>query len=150
MKIRIADLEADALQIFDGAKDFISRMDFTPFIPDNDADLARCIGDVLAIEGMEIVVAEDNEQIKGGIGMLYAPFVWNRKIIVADEMFIWTAPDAPQSTLLRMLRFVEVRMKEHNASLREFVSLSSSPEGVDRVYARMGLKKVQTMWAGTV
>jgi len=150
MIVRLADMESDALALFDGARDFISRMDYTEFLPLNEDALLAGISHALTLPGVEIVVAEDDSRIVGGMGTLYAPFIWNPLATAAHEMFMWTNRDAPKTTLLRLLRFVEGRMKHHEADMREFAAMTSSPSGVEKLYKRMGLRKIHTMWAGMI
>lgn len=150
MIIRLADLDSDGSQIFDGAKDFINRMDYAEFLPIDDMALAKCIGDVLAMEAVETIVAEQDGEIVGFIGMLYGPFLWNKELTIADELFIWSAPSAAPTTLLRMLRFIEVRMVHHGVCLKEFTELTSSPRSITKLYAAMGLRQAQTSWIGRV
>lgn len=147
MIVRLAELEKDGPAILAGAKDFISRMDFTEGLPETDVDLAEAIAHLIGV-GLEIAVAVRDGEIVGGIGILYAPFPWNRQKTIASELFIWTDRDAPPTTLLSLLRFVERRIKERSVSLKEFVSLTSSPPGIAGVYARMGLRKTQESWMG--
>lgn len=144
--IRPADLEADALAIMDGARDFISRMEYRDFLPAQ-ADLAAAIGRILTLDQVETLVAEHDGGIVGGIGMLYAPHIWNPGLLVGDELFWWTAPDAPRTTALRLLRAARESARERGALLT-FKKLTSSPDGVDRVYRRMGLRPAETVYMG--
>lgn len=148
MIVRPADYEKDAAAILSGAKDFISRMDFTDGLPKDDAGLADALTNLIGLPGFELTVAEYREKIVGGIGVLYAPFAWNRAVLSASELFWWTARDAPTTTALRLIRFVHAQAKDKGVGIMEFVSLTSSPEGVSKVYRRMGFRDVQTSWAG--
>ena len=150
MIVRLADPLNDAGEILNGAKDFVSRMDFIGPMPQDDAGLIAAMTRLYELPGFEIAVAEHDERIVGGIGMIYAPFVWNPGLVTASEMFWWTAPGAPRTAALALLRWVEKRMVEKGARLKEFVKLTSSPAGVTRVYERMGLRKVQESWMGSI
>lgn len=149
MNVRLASLPDDSQAVLAGAKDFISRMDFTEGLPDSDEELLGSIY-YLASVGLEIAVAEEGGEIVGGIGILYAPFPWNRSKIVASEMFIWAKRGAPPLTFRALMRFVSNRMLERKVVLREFVALTSSPSGLGRIYEKMGLRKVQETYMGAV
>lgn len=138
MIVRDADYETDALAIMEGARDFVSRMGWADFIPD---DLTAAVGPVLGLPGMKVTVAEHEGRIAGAIGMIHAPFLWNRELTSADELFWWAAPDAPKTTALRLIRPV-IR----SADVVIFRSLPSSPDGVERVYQKLGLIRTETVW----
>jgi hypothetical protein len=148
MIVRLADMERDALAIMDGARDFVSRMDFTGWMPKTDEEFTAALSRMLAHESMEIAVCENEGRIVGGIGMMYLPCDWNPSLLVAVEKFIWCATDAPPHALLLLLRFVGKRMKHRGVAIPEFVELTSSPPGLEMVYRRMGLRPVQTVWMG--
>ena len=143
--VRLADVERDALAILDGAKDFIARMDFTEGLPEDDAGLIEAVKALIAA-GMEIAVTEHEGRIVGGIGMLPVPSAWNPKIAVDSERFWWTAPGAPPTTALALLRWAMGR----GPKLKAFVKLTSSPDGVTDVYRRLGLRKIEETWIGIV
>lgn len=148
MIVRPADLEKDALAIMDGARDFVARMDYTAFLPETDEDFVASVGFLVTLPGFEILLAEHEGSVVGGIGLLFAPHIWNRKALTMAEQFIWCASDAPKTTFLRLMNAAEARRVEKGARLVEFVNLTSSPEGVGRVYRAMGLRKVQEGWMG--
>lgn len=123
-------------------------MDYREFLPDNDSDLSYAIGFVLNLPGMEVLLAERDGEVVGGIGLLFAPPLWNPKGLVMDELFWWAAEDAPQVAALRLIR-TAMRMAKKRAAIPSFRSLSSSPPGVDRLYRVMGLRPVETVYMGT-
>jgi len=146
MIIRLADIEKDALALLDLAKDCIPRMNSLDCFPKNDDELLKCGGRIFTMDGMEIVVAETEGEIVGGIGMIYGPFLWNPKVKTAHELFMWTKEKASNTTFLRLLREVEKRIKLHKADMIEFTSLSSNPESLKNVYRKMGLFETQSSW----
>jgi hypothetical protein len=148
--VRPADLAKDALAIMAGARDFIARMDAPEFAPETDAELAEALDFITGLPGFEALLADDAGNIVGGIGLLFSPSLWRRRSLAMTELFIWSAPAAPVSTFLRLLRAADARRIEKGALLREFVALTSSPPGIARVYANMGLRKVQESWMGAV
>lgn len=148
MDLRLADFEKDALAIMDGARDFVARMDYTAFLPETDEGLAEAVAFITSLPGFECWLAEHEGRVVGGIGLLFSPPLWNRRITGMTEMFIWAAEDAPKATLLRIMGQAQRRKEEVGAVYREFVNLTSSPDGMTRIYERMGLRKVQETWIG--
>lgn len=148
MIVRRADPDADALAIFDGARDFVARMDCRDIVPIDDAALLDALSQIVASANVEIWLAEQDGKVVGGIGLLFSPFLWNRNVETMSELFIWAAKDAPVSAFLRLNRMAQRRKAERGAGLTEFHRLTSSPDGIARVYAGMGLRKVQETWMG--
>lgn len=145
--IRPADLEGDALAIVDGARDFIARMDYREILPADNEEIVAAVARLVTIPGVEVVVAEHEGEIVGGIGMLYSPFLWNAKVKAAEQLFVWTAKGAPPTTLLCLLRAVRQRMKDENCEFANFKANLNHP-GFDGVLCRMGLRPVETVYIG--
>ena len=150
MIIRPSDLEADYTDIIDGAKDFISRMDYTDFLPKTEEGLIFAINRILSLPGVEVTVAEHDGRIVGGIGMFYGPHIWNPDILSAEEIFLWAAKDAPKSAAFRLLRAVIKSIKERGGALATFKKLTSSPSGLGSVYLRINLRPAETSFMGFI
>ena len=148
INIRAVDLSSDLPMVIDGMKDFISRMDYHEFLPDTDEDLVEGLTRLINLDCTEILVAEYDGYIVGGIGMIYAPCMWNLKTSIAEELFWWVSKDAPSSTALRLLRHVSSNAVAKGCKFVVFKSLSSSPETLDKVYRKMGLRPVETSYMG--
>lgn len=146
MIVRPADFDTDALAIVEGAKDFASRVAFRSLLP---ADPTEDIAQVMALDGLEVLVAEHDGRIAGGIGLMFAPYLWNRSILTADELFWWTASDAPFRTAVALLEAAFERIGVRGA-VPVFRKLATSPEGVERAYMRKGLELVETVYMGAV
>jgi hypothetical protein len=146
MIIRQANPE-DTPAIIEGAKDFISRMDYTDFLPETEEGLVAAIGRILSIPGIEVTLAEHEGRVVGGLGMFYGPHIWNPNVISAEEIFLWAANDAPKSAALRLIRAVVADIKARNA-LPTFKKLTSSPKRLESVYHRLGLRPVETAFMG--
>jgi len=145
MIIRTADMEKDALAIVDGAKDFFSRMEYTEFLPETDEKLIEAIARVMSFPGIEVIVAEHEGSVVGGLGMMYGPHLWNPNIEAGDEIFFWTSRSAPKTTALRLLREVKARAGDRIVT---FKALMTSPKKVCQVYERMGLRPVESSYMG--
>lgn len=150
MHVRPADIDTDALAIMEGAKDFISRIDFGDWTPTDDAELAAAIGHILALDGVEVAVAVEDEAIVGALGVIYAPYIWNRTLTMAEELFFWTAPDAPVTAALRLLRFMRRRATEKRVAIVSFKALNTSPANLERVYRALGLRPVEATYMGVI
>lgn len=148
MIIRLADFDTDALAIVEGAKDFISRVRFQEMMPDDDK-LTAAIGRIVTLPGMEITVAEHDGEIVGGLGMLYAPYLWNPDLLTAEELFWWAAPDAPKTAAMRLFRKVKADISAKGA-VPVFRALETSPPGVAKVYERAGMTPIETIYMGAV
>ena len=147
--IRNAVLPDDRAAIMAGAHDFARRMSGAELLPRDRATFEAAVERVLGLPGVAIYLA-DRGRIMGGIGILYAPYLWNPDLAWADELFFWCAEDAPAATALRLIRHAEAQMRARGVRGRSFAALPSSPESLEDVYRRMGLKPMQITWAGPV
>ncbi len=148
MITRLADMEGDGLAVFDGAKDFVSRLDCPECVASDDEGLIEAISYIFALPGFECWLVEDGGGVVGGIGLLFSPPLWNRRVMGMSELFIWAAPDALNTVFLRLMKQARRRKREMNATYQELFILTSSPPGIEKVYARMGLRKTQETWVG--
>lgn len=147
MKIRPADLELDALAIMDGAEDFVQRVAFDDLLPKDSDALQAALGRVLFLEGIEVMVVEHEGAIVAGIGLLYAPYLWNPEITVAEELFWWASQDAPYRAAKALIEAAMERVRAKDA-VPAFRALTTSPNGVDRLYRRLGMKPIETVYMG--
>lgn len=143
--IRVADVDNDALGIMDGARDFASRVAFKSLLPP-DREFIDAVGRIIAMEGIEILVAEYKGEIVGGIGILYAPYTWNPKLTVADELFWWCHEKAPPRTGWSLIDRAMANIDERGA-IPMFSALETSPPGVRKIYHRFGMKPIETKFA---
>ena len=137
--IRPADLNTDALAIVDGARDFARRIRMDLLFPENNDEFISAIGRIMVLEGMEILLAEYEDKIVGGIGILYAPYLWNPARIVGDELFWWTAQDAPFRTG-RYLIDEAMKCIDKKGAIPMFHSLETSPRGVEKTLSSSRFK----------
>jgi hypothetical protein len=150
MHVRLADLEADAPAIMAGARDFLSRIDFAEWMPDEEGELAAAVGRILALDGVEVALAVDDEAIVGGLGVIYAPYIWNPNMTMAEELFFWTPRDAPYGAALRLVRFVRCRAAEKQAAMVIFKALRTSPPSLAKLYRALGLRCLEATYMGTI
>ena len=150
MVIRLADKKADFPAILRGARNFIARMDFSDHLPSDERSLAEAISRILALDDVDVIVVETDKRIVGGLGMIYAPYLWNPEIVSGEELFFWTAPDAPPTAALALLRFMRRRATEKGAAILNFAALTSSPATIGRAYERLGMQMTQMTYTGLI
>lgn len=80
--VRLADLQRDGPAILRGARDFVSRMDWHEGIPQTDGEIAAALAGLAAV-GLEVMVAEHDGTIIGGIGVIYGPYPWRPALLAA-------------------------------------------------------------------
>ncbi len=150
INIRAVDLSSDLPMVIDGMRDFISRMDYHEFLPDTYEDLVEAFTRLVDLDCTEILVAEYDGCIVGGIGMAYVPCLWNRRISNAENLIWWVAKDAPPSTALRLLRRARANAVARGCKFIVFKSLTSSAKSMDKVFRRMELRPIETSYMGVV
>lgn len=144
MIIRPADLDKDALAIFQGAKDFAKFSGLNLF-PDNEEDFLKAVSRIITLENIEILVAEHENEIVGGIGIVFSPFTWNPSIIIGEELFWWAFENAPMKTGKKLYNEAMKNIEEKNA-IPMFRSLKNSPDSVKKLYISDGLTELETSW----
>lgn len=143
-------LEKDLTKCIPGIRDFVRRMDYSPFLPEKDQDIVAGFVGIMKLDLSEAYIALDGDEVVGGIGFIYAPNMWNPSSMAAEEIFWWVDEDAPNGTALKLLRHAELEAKEHGCTLIVFKRLTSSPATIDKVYTRMGLRPVETAYMGVL
>ncbi len=143
--IREADFDKDALAIVDGARDFADRVTFTHLFPTGDKEFTAAVGRIVTLPGVEILVADYEGKVVGGIGMLYAQYMWNPSKSVADELFWWAARDAPFRAAWYLIHEVMRRVRERKA-IPMFRALMTSPPGVEQIYRKFGMGPLEIVF----
>lgn len=146
--VRLMDLDHDLPMLRVGIRDFVSRMDYRDFLPASDEELVASLRRHLELGCVEVLVAEHVGKLVGGIGLLYAPCIWNSAIMIMEELFLWASKEAPATTVLLLLRNARRQARQKGCQLMTFRSLTSSPVALDDVYRRMGLIPVETIYMG--
>lgn len=150
MIIQVCDPTENAKGIVEAAKDFISRMDYSECFPTDPYDFVDAISNIVLADYVDVISAVHEDRLVGLIGMAYLPHMWNPKMLHAEELFWWTAKDAPKTTAIRLLKFAKTHSIEKGAKIISFRKLTSSPEKVDSVYKRMGLREIETAYSGNL
>jgi len=140
MIIRDATMD-DALAIINGAKAFA---EFTglPLFPENEDDFIAAVSRIVTNDNVEVLIAEHDNTVIGGIGIVYGQFLWNPAIIMGEELFWWANPGSPMKTG-KMLFDEAIRRMEDNEAIPFFKSLANSPESVDKLYLKEGFTLIE-------
>lgn len=144
MIIRPANFDTDALAIIDGARAFAKFTGMNLF-PTDDDEFVAAIGRIMTMEGFEILLAEHEDRIVGGIGILYGLFMWNPSILIAEERFWWAYKDSPFRTGKNLMDEAMKRIDEKGAT-PVFQLLENSPKGAEKIYQHYGLSCIGTIF----
>lgn len=143
--IREADLVKDAPMIMEAARDFASKVTFESLMPRDDEKFIEAVGRIVSLDGFELLVAEFANTFVGTIGILYAPYQWNADVCMAEEIFWWTAKDAPYRTGYALIEEAMRRINKRGA-IPVFRQLQTSPDGVEKIYKKYGMNKIETVY----
>lgn len=144
MIIRLADFDTDALAIINGAREFADSTSLKSWFRSGD-DFVEDISKVMTLDNLEILVAEHNGEIVGGIGIVYVPFMWNQSITIGDELFWWSSQGAPFRTGRTLFDEANKRIEQKGARPM-FRSLNTSPVHISKFYERQGLKQLESVF----
>ena len=152
MIIRDADLQSDALVIMDGARDCVRRhkehlgnLNIGSLFPESDEKLMSALSHLVALPGMEILIAEHEDKVVGGIGTLYSEYLWNPDLLSADQIFWWAAENAPFRTARVLLLEAMKRIDARNA-MPIFRVPNTLPKGIEKLYRRLNMIPTETTY----
>ena len=94
------------------------------------------------------LIAEDDGRAVGGIGILYAPHVWNPLLLSAEQIFWLVAEDAPFKTAWLLINDALRRMDEKKA-IPTFRIPEKNSRSVGRILKRFGLVPIETVFTRT-
>lgn len=140
--IRPANFDTDALVIVEGAKDFASRSVVKPLLGDA---FVTTVSRIIALDGFELLLAEYQDQVVGGVGILYVPYIWNQDVLTAEQIFWWTLHEAPFGTGRDLINQIMINIDGKNA-VPMFRALTSNRKGFDSVYRRLDMEPVETLY----
>lgn len=146
MKIRAANIDQDALAIFEGAKDCINRQGRQGLLPTDPQLLQTALGRVLSNPGVDVFVVENNGEIIAGLGIWITPYFWNPSILVAEELFWWAKRGAPANAALELFNTVLCYCVVQNA-----VPCFKAPkdqEAIAKHFERAGLRPAEIVYIG--
>jgi hypothetical protein len=153
MNIRLADFSTDGQAILDGAWDFIRRMGNPAWVPVCRDDFEQHLLHLLKNPAFEILIAEHDGEIVAGIGVCRCSFMWNPDYTAVEEIFWWASPAAPPHAAISVLRHA-IDWAREEASPREVLfsmkRMDTSPDGVGRLYERLGLTHMEVSHMGVI
>ena len=147
MIVRIAHSVNDLDAILHGARAFAAFVNVPYLMGDN---LEASIAAVVNNPDVRVLLAVKDGEVVGGMGLYFAPYMWDHKKVVCNELFWWCYPHAPKLAALILLKRARTLARDYGANLVSFTAMRNSPDGVGRVYERMGLKAVQTHYMGEI
>jgi len=150
--IREADFSIDGEEILAGVRDFVSRMDWHAWMPEDPDELDDIVLKLLDNPAIEVTVAEHDNRIVAGAGFVVAPFYWNPEMMAAEELFWWGAPDAPALAARGVLRGAIDSVKDRYPEpvVVTMKRMETSPDAVARLYERMGLTHLEYQHIGVI
>lgn len=93
------------------------------------------------------LVAEDAGRIVGMVGVLIAPFVFNKHLTGAYEVVWWVDPEARGSRIAAsLLAEMEQRSKDRGATRIQMVHMPNSPPQAAALYERLGYVHSETSY----
>lgn len=154
-------IEADPLNpkhvadIQHGAACFADHADRPDIMPDvhtkaGRANLDQAIEKLIAIPGVVIFLGYEDGECVGGTGALISPYIFDSSKISAEELFWWADDQASPRVAMALLRQLRDHIKRQSASFCIFHHLTNSPAAVQKIYKRMGLKPLQSTYAGVI
>lgn len=152
MIIREADFSIDGEEILAGVRDFVGRMDWHAWMPEDPNELDDIVLKLLDNPAIEVTVAEHDNRIVAGAGFVVAPFYWNPEMMSAEELFWWGAPDAPALAARGVLRGAIDSVKDRYPEpvVVCMKRMETSPDAVGRLYERMGLTHLEYQHIGVI
>ena len=153
MIIRLADPVSEADQMIPAIKDFLGRMPYVEVIPHNETWFDDYVLELLSSDNIEVIVAEEDEEIVAGIGLLYGSMLWNPGMIQVEELFWWASPSAPARAAYSVIKEAVSRIQDEQRVGKVFVNfktLTTSPDSVAKIYKRLGLIAVETSFVGVL
>ncbi len=147
MKVRPADRVKDAEAIIAGVCDFVQERMNQDLIPADTGFLAAIGRELIVRDDIDILLAENDGGIVGGIAFAYAPYPWNPALLMAEELAFWCRRDAPPKTVPGLLGFAEKTARDRPADLMIMHSLAFCAEGFGNVLCRLGYQPLQSSFA---
>lgn len=87
----------------------------------------------------------------GAVGFQFAPYGWNKALLVASELFWWVDPRHDRSgAALTLLGWAQIALRSSGAHVQNWSAMRSSPDSVHRIYARKGMVPLQIGYWGAI
>lgn len=141
----------DLPAVIDGARMFAATVNAADILPALDSpEFDAAVTRMVLLRGTSVILAEQNGDVVGGLGVLIAPYLWNPGKLSLEELFWWVRPGASPYAGGLLFRDALRRAKRAGVTIVSFGKLDTSPEGVDRVYRKAGLRPIQSTYVGVI
>ncbi len=134
--IREATL-ADVPEIVRMSAAFYPTTHYADWCPMDEASVAGLATGL--IENDVFFVAEQDGELVGMVGLIFAPFLFNRDCLYATEIVWWVAPAVRgTSVAARLLQVIEQPCRDRGATRIQMVHMPNSPPQAAALYERKG------------
>ncbi|XTQ92554.1 N-acetyltransferase family protein [Xanthomonas sacchari] len=136
--------EADIPAIVAMSRKFYATTSYTEHAPMDEGTVEALIRQLM---DSIMLVAEVDGQVVGMVGLVVAPFMFNRDIRGAYEVVWWVEPSAQGSGVgKQLLAAVDDACLTRGVSLVVMVTLASSPPQASALYERTGYRHSETCY----
>jgi len=135
---------ADAGVIMRGARE-LADFSKIPLFPEGEKEFLHTISQIVTNDNVTTLLAENDGEVIGAIGIAFIPYIWNPSVIIGEELFWWTFENAPMKAG-KMLFDEAIRRIDARNGIPYFKSLQHSPKGMDRLYKREGFILAEKGW----
>ncbi|MFT5440053.1 MAG: hypothetical protein ACI9MJ_001920 [Alphaproteobacteria bacterium] len=146
MKLRHADREKDYEEIINGIREFVRTHVAQDLIPADAAFLPVIARRFLDRDDVDVMLAEGEGGVLGGVAFFYLPYPWNPTLLMAEETAFWCRKEAPPMTALALLRFAEKTARMRGADLLIMHSLSFFSDRFGTILQRLGYEPFQSTY----
>ena len=151
MIIREADFSKDWSAIVNGMWDFVQFAGHTDFVPSERNRFETTMLELMRNPVFQVFLAEDKSRPVAGIGVSQMPYLLNPEMTMVEELFWWSTDQAPPSAAGRLLAHtVEWAQQSSDRTLLMMKRLSNSPEQLEQIYERLGLRHVEISHMGEI
>lgn len=151
IELRVAGTLLDLPAVLDGARAFAATVQAADVLPPLDsAEFDGAVTRLVTMRGVTVILAEQDGEVVGGLGVLVSPYLWNPSKMSLEELFWWVRPGASPHAAGMLFRDARRRFKAAGGGIISFGKLVTSPDGVDRVYRKAGMRPIQTVYIGVL
>lgn len=136
---------ADLPRILEMARLFYPSTPYPAFAPICDDSIAALVTQMCDTGVM--LVADDGAGPVGMVGLVIAPFIFNRAYLAAYEVVWWVDPKAQgKGAGAALLAAIEPACRARGCAAIQMVHLATSPPQAARLYERMGYVHSETSY----
>lgn len=149
MTIRPATAD-DVERIADMAQAFYASTEYPALYGEFSRTQACGLAIVLMQRGL-VLLAERDGLVIGMVAMAIEPCIFNPDTTLANEVAFWIDPDHRGGTLaMRLHSVADDALRAMGVNVVRWARLTTSPDGVERLYARAGCTETERFYARTL